>query len=76
MISFTNFYIGIEYFYNMGVLISRFSTMFNGESMNALTVEHGTISTYKHSYIIKIFNSYGKICESSCCFLAAGTLSQ
>jgi hypothetical protein len=75
MRSFTNFYVGIEYFYDMVALVSRLSTMFNDESMNALTVEHGTISTYKHSHIVKIFNSNVKIYKSSCCFLAAGMLS-
>jgi hypothetical protein len=37
----------------------------------ALTVDFGIKSTYKHSHIQKIDDSYVKICESSCCVLAA-----
>jgi hypothetical protein len=40
------------------------------EFWNALTVEHGTESTHKHSNILKIKNSYVKKCESSRCILA------
>jgi hypothetical protein len=38
---------------------------------NAFTVEHGIISTYEQTGMLKINNSYEKNCESSCCLLAA-----
>jgi hypothetical protein len=37
---------------------------------NALTVDYGTKSTYKHSHVLKIHYSCVRICESSHCFLA------
>jgi hypothetical protein len=40
------------------------------KNWNALTIEHGIISTYKHTGMLKINNSYVKICECSCCLLA------
>jgi hypothetical protein len=36
-----------------------------------LPLDCSTKSTYEHSHILKIHNSYIRICESSCCFLAA-----
>ncbi len=35
----------------------------------ALTVDFGIKSTYEHVHVLKIHDSYVKICESSCCFL-------
>jgi hypothetical protein len=43
----------------------------SGKLQNALTIEHGIISTYKHTDMLKINKSYVKICESSCCLLNA-----
>jgi hypothetical protein len=37
----------------------------------ALTIDFCIKSTYKHSHVLKIHDSYVKICESSHCFLAA-----
>ncbi len=56
----------------MGVMAGRFSMMFYSESIQkALTIDFDIKSTYKHSHIQKIHDSYVKICESSHCFLAA-----
>jgi hypothetical protein len=38
---------------------------------NALTIEHCTKSTYKHTHILKTNNSYVTIRESSHCILTA-----
>jgi hypothetical protein len=37
----------------------------------ALTIDFGIESTYEHSHILKLDDSYVKNCKSSCCFLAA-----
>ncbi len=56
----------------MGVIAGRFSMIFYGKSVpEALTIDFGIKSTYKHSHIQKIHDSYVKICQSSGCFLAA-----
>jgi hypothetical protein len=39
--------------------------------VNTLTVEHGNVSNYEHACMLKMNNSYVKICESSHCLLVA-----
>ncbi len=56
----------------MGVIIGRFSTISMVRAFQkALTVNFGIKSTYEHSHILKIDDSYVNNCESSCCLLAA-----
>ncbi len=56
----------------MGVIVDRFSTCSTVRAFQkALTIDFGIKSTYEHSHILKIYDSYVKMCESSCCFLAA-----
>ncbi len=58
--------------YDMGVIAGRFSTIYMVRAFQkALTVDFGNKSTFEHSHLLKIHDSYVKICESSCCFLAA-----
>jgi hypothetical protein len=53
------------------VIAGRFSMMFYNESIPGSSYcRFGMKSTYKHSHILNIHDSYVKICESSCCFLA------